>query len=220
MSRTALVAGPTGLIGSLLLRRLLADPAYTEVRVLSRRPLREHDPKLQVIVSDYHDLQSHIAQLAVDDVFCCLGTTRRKAGSRAAFEDVDLRMVVELAQTCRLAGARQFLVVSAVGASAQSLAFYSRVKGRMEAEVAALDFEAVHLLRPSLLLGARQERRPAEALGQIIAPLLVPLLSGPLARYRPVDADDVAAAMHQLALSERPGIQRHHLPLRGVAERP
>ncbi|SFF23279.1 Uncharacterized conserved protein YbjT, contains NAD(P)-binding and DUF2867 domains [Fontimonas thermophila] len=212
MTRTALVAGPTGLVGHKLVQRLLRDPAYGEVRALSRRALGLSHPRLRVIETTYEHLAALGDALSVDDVFCCLGTTLRKAGSRAAFEDVDYRMVVELAHASRAAGARRFLVVSAVGASEHSAVFYSRVKGRMEAAVSAIDFEAVHIVRPSLLLGERAEARPAEALAQKLMPAVAPLLRGPLAKYHPVSADEVAAALARLALRGDRGVHVHHWP--------
>lgn len=213
MKRTALVAGATGLVGYSLLQRLLRDPAYGQVRALSRRPLGLRHDQLQLVQTDFRNLAALGDVLQAQDVFCCLGTTRRKAGSRAAFEDVDYRMVVELAQATRAAGAHQFIVVSAVGASRHAAAFYSRVKGRMEAAVSALGFDAVHIVRPSLLLGERGELRPGEALAQRLAPAISPLLVGPLKRYRPVDADEVGEAMVRIALGGQAGVHVHHLPL-------
>ena len=216
MSRTALVAGPTGLVGRLLLKRLLASSRYERVKVLSRRPLNHEEAKLEILLTDYSDtgLGQLGNRLAADDVFCCLGTTLRAAGSRAAFERVDYHMVVGVARAAKAAGAKQFLVVSAVGASSRFPAvFYSRVKARMEQAVADIGFDAVHILRPSLLLGDRAERRPGEDIAQRLAPLLIPLFVGPLKKYCPVRADDVAAAMEQLAARETRGVQVHHLPL-------
>ena len=213
MSRTALVAGPTGLVGRLLVKRLLANSVYTRVTVLTRRPLPIVNLKLISLQTDFGDLGKLGAQLNADDVFCCLGTTLRKAGSRAAFERVDYHMVVDLARATKAAGARQFLVISAVGASTRSPAFYSRVKARMEQAVADVGFAAVHILRPSLLLGARDEQRVAEDLAQRLAPLLLPLFIGPLKKYRPVRAEEVAIAMETLALRPSKGVQIHHLPL-------
>lgn len=213
MARIALVAGATGLVGGALLERLAANADYREVRVLGRRAPARVDGKVRFVASDFGNLASLARELAVDDVFCCLGTTIRKAGSQAAFERVDYHMVVDLARAAHQAGAKRFLVVSAVGASERSAAFYSRVKGRMEKAVAALPFEAVHLVRPSLLLGDRAERRPAEQAAQVFAPWLAPVLRGPLARYRAVTADDVAAALVTLARSDLRGSHVHHLPL-------
>ncbi|NGY06598.1 NAD(P)H-binding protein [Solimonas terrae] len=213
MKRSALVAGATGLVGRQVLARLLRDPAYAQISVLARRPLAVSDPRLKTVISDFADLAALGEVLGADDVYCCLGTTLRRAGSKAAFADVDERMVVDLARAARTAGARQFLVVSAVGASEHALAFYSRVKGRMEKAVGALDFAAVHIFQPSLLLGERDERRPGEALAQQLAPLLEKLARGPLRRYQPVSGDAVAEAMLRIALRGERGVHRHYLPL-------
>jgi uncharacterized protein YbjT (DUF2867 family) len=213
MARIAVVAGATGLVGRELLGQLTGAPGYAEVRVLGRRPPAGAGGKVRFVETDFTDLAKHAAMLAADDVFCCLGTTLRKAGSQPAFERVDYEMVVDLARAAHQAGARRFLVVSAVGASERSAAFYSRVKGRMERAVRELPFEAVHIVRPSLLLGDRAERRPGEQAAQVFAPLLAPLLRGPLARYRAVPAADVATALVLLANSPAKGAHVHHLPL-------
>ena len=213
MARTALVAGATGLVGAALLRRLAADAEYTEVRALGRRPPPGARGKVRFVESDFGNLAALARELAVDDVFCCLGTTIRKAGSQAAFERVDYHMVVDLARAAQQAGAKRFLVVSAVGASAGAAAFYSRVKGRMEKAVRELPFEAVHVVRPSLLLGDRAERRPGEQAAQVFAPWLAPVLRGPLAKYRAVPADEVAVALIALARRPAKGAHVHHLPL-------
>lgn len=213
MTRTALVAGATGLIGHHLLRQLLADPRYTQIRALARRELPLHDARLQTLLSDGADLRPLGDALRADDVYCALGTTLRKAGSREAFEAVDLHMVVRLARAARAAGAQRFIVISAAGASERSPAYYSRVKGRMEREVAALDYAAVHILRPSLLLGDRAEHRPGEAFAQKLAPLMNALLRGPLRKYQAIDAEAVASAMIEVAWRKDRGVERHDLPL-------
>lgn len=215
MTRRAVIAGATGLVGSALLRRLIAEPAWSELRVIGRRPPAGARPaKVVFVQTDFADFTPLAQALAVDDVFCCLGTTIRDAGSRAAFEQVDFHMVTGLARAASAAGARRFLVVSAVGASPNAAAFYSRVKGRMEAAVAKESFEAIHIVQPSLLLGSRAALRPGERAAQLASPLLSPLLRGPLAKYRPVAADEVAAALVSLALGGPAGIHRHTLPLR------
>jgi len=214
MSRTAVVAGATGMVGSLLLRQLAASADYSEIRVLGRRAPAQVHPKIRFVESDFGDLDRHAGALAADDVFCCLGTTIRKAGSQPAFERVDYHMVVDLARAAHKAGAKRFLVVSSVGASEKSPAFYSRVKARMEQAVGAIGFETVHIVRPSLLLGNRAERRPGERLAQIAAPLLSPLLHGPLAKYRAVGGNEVADALMALARRPAAGVHVHHLPLK------
>jgi uncharacterized protein YbjT (DUF2867 family) len=212
MARTALIAGSTGLIGSLLLPRLLDSAGYGRVVAITRRPLGLAHPKLSNPLSDLEQLGALGGQLQADDVFCCLGTTTAKAGGKAGLERVDYHMVVDLARAARQAGATQFLVVSAAGASLRSPAFYSRVKARMERSVAEAGYPTVHILRPSLLLGARGEKRPAEEWAQRLSPLLAPLFIGPLAPYAPVRAEAVAQAMLRLALLPASGVRIHHYP--------
>lgn len=209
MQRKALIAGASGLVGQELLGRLLDDPRYAAVHALVRRPLGMAHPRLVEQTVDFAALAGQVP--AVDDAYCTLGTTLRAAGSRSAFERVDVDYVVALAGAARAAGARRFIVVSAVGSHPRALSFYSRAKARMEAGVSALDFEAVHILQPSLLLGARAEQRPAEALGQRLAPWIGPLLRGPLRAYRPVSAAQVAERMIDCAFSTGHGAQRHLL---------
>ena len=200
---SALLLGATGLVGGYVLDLLLDDPAFGRVVVLGRRPVDREHPKLEQHVADLARLQEHAELFRVDDVFCCLGTTIRAAGSREAFRRVDHDYVVDAARVAAAAGARRYLLVTATGADPGSRIFYNRVKGEAEAGVRAQPFQGVGILRPSLILGPRADRRPGEALAQRVAPGLAPLLIGPLRRYRAVEARPVARAMVRLA-RERP----------------
>jgi uncharacterized protein YbjT (DUF2867 family) len=146
----------------------------------------------------------------VDTVFCCLGTTLKDAGTRAAFEKVDYGYVRQLAELAAAGGASKFLLVSAFGAHPRSPVFYSRVKGRAEAAVGHLPFRSVYILRPSMLLGPRHEPRRNEELLVPVAKMAKPLLLGPLRRLRPVAAETVAAMMVELARGDAPGIHIHY----------
>ena len=203
--RTALLAGATGLVGGQLLRLLLADDAYQKVTILSRRGLPLTNPKLQQRLIDFN----HLADLdapKVDDVFCCLGTTIKKAGSQDAFRKVDFGYVEALARVAARAGARQFLLVSAIGASSKSRVFYSRVKGETEAAVQAAGFTGTHIFRPSMLLGDRAEPRILERVGTPLMRAVAFAMVGPLRRARPIAAADVAAAMLRAAKKARNGV--------------
>jgi uncharacterized protein YbjT (DUF2867 family) len=143
------------------------------------------------------DLGSLVANdfQGAQEVFCALGTTIRKAGSQAAFRHVDMELPLRAARESLKAGAEQFIVVSSVGADASSKNFYLRTKGEMERELAQLPFKAIHILRPSLLIGKRQEFRLGEALGIMIAPVLDLLTLGPLRKYHSIRAQTVGKAM-------------------------
>ncbi len=184
-TRTALVAGASGLVGSQVLRLLLEDPTYTRVTVLARRELPLSHKK-----ADFP---------RVHDVFCCLGTTMKQAGSPDAFRKVDFTYVVELARVAVRHRASQFLVVTAVGADPQSRILYSRVKGEAEEALRRLQFESIQIFRPSLLVGARSQGRPAERVAGLLSLLVAWAFVGPLSRYRPIKAEAVARAMVQVA---------------------
>jgi uncharacterized protein YbjT (DUF2867 family) len=193
VAKHALLAGASGLVGGRCLARLLDHQAYDRVTVLSRRALALSHAKLRVELVAFEGLKSLGDRY--DDIFCCLGTTIRKAGSREAFRCVDHDYPLTLAKLGKAAGAQQFLLVSALGADAKSSVFYSRVKGDTERDIAATGLSKVIFMRPSILLGERQEQRPGERAGIFVGKMIAPLLLGPLRKYRPIPADDVAAAM-------------------------
>jgi uncharacterized protein YbjT (DUF2867 family) len=199
VSRTALLAGATGLVGSHVLAPLLADADWSHVVTVGRRitPLRHE--KLEQRMLDLGALDAVADLPRVDDVFCCLGTTIKQAGSQQAFRRVDHDYVVGLARAGLRAGATQFLLVSAVGADAESRLFYSRIKGETEAAIRKLPYRAIQIFRPSLLLGERAEFRLGERIAMLGAPIMALLLPGRLRRYRPILAADVARAMVRVA---------------------
>ncbi len=213
MPKTALVAGFTGLVGRHLLDGLIQSDHYAEIKAVGRHAPAASDDRLRYLRSDLNDPKRLGATLAADDAFCCLGTTLKSAGSRAAFERVDFHMVVEFARAAHANGARRFFLVSSLSAAPKSRVFYSRVKGRAEEAVTAIGFDALHILRPSLLLGERKESRIVEKIAQKLSPIFNPLLIGPLRSYRAIGAQNVAQAMLRLADGEDVGNFVHTLPL-------
>lgn len=199
-ARTALVAGATGLVGGHLVRQLGADPAWTRVLALVRRKGELEGGRVHEVLVDFDRLEDTGHALAASHIFCALGTTIRTAGSREAFRRVDHDYPAALARLAAAHGARHFTLVSSVGADADSRVFYSRVKGEVEAAVRAAGVPSVTILRPSVLLGARAELRPAELVGKALS-LLVP------GRYRGVRAADVARVAVRLAEEEAPGVR-------------
>lgn len=199
----SIVAGSTGLVGAEVVRQLLNRADTERVIALARRPLPEA-PKLATQLVDYTSL-SPAAFAGCDEVFCCLGTTIAKAGSKQRFREVDATYVHALATAARAAGVRNFSLISAVGADAGSGNFYLRVKAEAEQHVRSAGFERVQILRPSLLLGDRAEKRPGERIAMAIMPRTAALLFGPLRKYRAISADQVARAMVSAARSAPDG---------------
>jgi uncharacterized protein YbjT (DUF2867 family) len=204
MSKSALVLGATGLVGKSLVEQLCHDHRYASVTCLIRKPLATeffkfpHD-KLQPIVVDFAYLEDYKGYFGSDHIYVCLGTTIKKAGSKSAFRKIDFEYVHVAAQLARAQRAISFVWISSVGANAKSSNFYLRVKGQLENAIIGMSgLDNAAAVRPSLLLGEREEMRPAEKLASILSPFLSPLLLGGLNKYKPVQAADVAAQMIRL----------------------
>lgn len=200
--RSAVIAGATGLVGGHLLELLCRTDDYRRLVLPTRRAPPITDPRIELKSARFDDLDCllHDLQGPALDVYCCLGTTIRKAGSQAAFRAVDFDAVVALARWARKARARRFLLVSAMGADAHSRIFYNRVKGEAEAAVRREGPDSVVILQPGLLDGERSEFRFGEALGLALTRPIRALLPASL---RPARAEDVAAAMLEAARTER-----------------
>lgn len=205
VKKSALLAGATGLVGNELLHDLLESPRYEEVKILVRKPIDVVHPKLKQITADFDQLENYQGYFDVDDVFCCLGTTIKKAGSQEAFKTVDYDYPVKLALMAQTAGVQNFLVISALGANAQSKVFYSRTKGQLEKQLKEINLKALHIFQPSLLLGNRQEFRLGEKVAAVFSPLFSLLMVGKLKKYKPVSARRVALAMYRRAQTELSG---------------
>jgi uncharacterized protein YbjT (DUF2867 family) len=207
--KIALVAGCTGLVGGFLLKALLDAPEYSRVFALTRRPFGKEHPKLANRVVIFERMADQLKGLVVQDAFCCIGTTMADAGSQEAFRAADVDAVLLFARAARAAQAPRFVVVSSVGASAESKKFYLRTKGEMENAVTDLGFPSVDILQPSLLLGPRSSLRPLEITGRIFAPLINPLLTGSREAYRAVPAETVGKAMLGAARRGARGVYRY-----------
>lgn len=205
--KTALVVGATGLIGSQLVDLLLKSNRYKEVRVLVRKSLANPNPKLVEIL--YNFAQPDATRVVGDDVFYCLGTTMKQAGSKEAFYAVDHEYPMQIARFARQNGAAQYLIVTAMGADPKSAFFYNRVKGEVERDMRAVGFTSLHIFRPSLLLGDRGERRLGEKIGETVMRFFDPIMVGTLKKYRAIDSDKVARAMLACASQEQAGVFVH-----------
>jgi len=199
--KTALVFGATGLVGSELTNLLLSNDHYDTVKIFVRRKFDTEHPKLVQVIDDLDQPDKIASEIMGDDLYCCLGTTMKKARSREAFEWVDLHLPLKIAGIASKNGVRKFLAVSSIGAKPHSRNFYLRTKGRMEEGILAMNFENICIVRPSILLGQRKERRIGEEFGKLMISLLSFLFTGPLKKYKGIQAETVARAMIRLANS-------------------
>jgi uncharacterized protein YbjT (DUF2867 family) len=204
--KTALIAGSTGLIGNHLLRLLLDAKEYHLVKAITRRDLGIKHQKLQVITADFKSLIDSEPHLKADDVFCYIGTTMKAAGSKDAFEEIDLKYSSLLATLSSAHGARHFALVSALGADKSSSFYYNQVKARAEEAIRNIPFQSIHIYRPSLLLGDRSEIRPAEEAAKVVYKVLNFMIP---AKYKGIEGAAVANAMFHFAQREDSGIHIH-----------
>ncbi len=194
-----MIAGASGLVGNELLQLLLSGKEYEKIVVIVRKPLTINHPKLIQQAFDFNTFNSFSPSVTVDDIYCCLGTTIRKAGSQEAFRKVDHDYVIQLGKFCEKNSIQKFLVVSAMGANSSSSVFYNRIKGEMEIAVKQLSIPFIAIFRPSLLMGNRKEFRMGERIAQGLMGGLGFLFVGGLKKYKPIFAATVAKAMIRTA---------------------
>jgi len=201
-----LILGASGLTGGHLMQLALEHESIASVTVLVRKPLELKHPKLKVIISDFEHLADDESHFRVDMVFCCLGTTIKKAGSQEAFKKVDYDYPFESARLAKRQGAG-FSIITAIGADPSSVFFYSRTKGELERELSALGLHTLHIHRPAGIEGNRAEERPLEKMANSTLNFLKPILIGPLKSIRPVHAESIARVMLREALQGDEGIK-------------
>ena len=199
--KTALIAGASGLTGYYLLKQLLTDNTYSIVKALVRKPIDMEHPALKQIVWDFENPDPE--DIKADHIYCSLGTTMKKAGSRDAFKKVDYEYPLQIAHMAYENRADKFALVSAMGANSKSIFFYNKVKGQLEEAVKDIPYEAIYLFRPSILLGTRKEFRLGEEVGKVFMKTLGFSLP---ANLKPVHVSQVAACMRDYMNSEEKGI--------------
>jgi uncharacterized protein YbjT (DUF2867 family) len=205
--RTAVLFGSTGLVGRHCLRHLIDSNEYEAVISVGRSNMAEVHDRHRHVTIDFERLEDYDDELSATDVYCCLGTTIRKAGSREAFRKVDREYPRRIAEQAARTGARQFLIVTARGANASSPIFYNRVKGEVERDIGQVDLFGKYVFRPTLLLGDRTERRRGEKLAEKTFEIVKPLMRGPMKEWRPIHADAVAESMVIAAREEAGGFK-------------
>jgi uncharacterized protein YbjT (DUF2867 family) len=190
------ILGSTGLVGNLLLNELIKNEKITEVINLTRKDSPTLNPKLKNHKIDFDNLDSYKNLFEnLDVVVSCLGTTIKTAGSKEAFLKVDYDYVINSAKIAYEKGVKKYLVISAMGVDENSFIFYNHVKGKMENSLKKFGFSSLQIYRPSLLVGERKEFRIGEEIGNIFGNIFGFVFSGPIKKYKPIQAEDVAKAM-------------------------
>jgi uncharacterized protein YbjT (DUF2867 family) len=197
--RTAIVLGATGLTGKLLIARLIADDRYSSIKLFSRRASGNNSPKIKEFIGNVLQLESFKDEFTADEVFCCIGTTSAKTRDRTLYKAIDHGIPFTASRLAKENNIPAFLVISSMGANAKSKIFYNRTKGEMERDVLLQEIPNTYVLRPSLILGDREESRFGESVGALVLRLGAILMVGRLKKYRAIKADCIASAMIRLA---------------------
>jgi uncharacterized protein YbjT (DUF2867 family) len=205
-AKSALLIGASGFVGGHCLQFLLGESSYAKVVALVRTPLSVSHPKFVQYLVKFPELETFGELMYADDVYCCLGTTIKKAGTQEAFRKVDFDYPIKIAALAQHCGANQFLIVTSLGADPHSHIFYNRVKGEVEEAIRKISFTTINIFRPSFLLGERTEHRRGEKAGAFIMSGLKYALVGPLKKYRAIRAQDVAKAMVHTAQMNLSGV--------------
>ena len=193
--KTALLFGSSGLVGGHLLNQLIKDTNYSKIKLFVRSVPEISDPKVEIIKTDFDNLQNHKEDIIGDDCFVCIGTTKKNAPNKDEYRRIELDVPKEIAQIAKSNLINSFIFVSALYANPKSSGDYVRYKGLVEEELKELNFPKLVLMRPSFLMGDRKEKRVGEKIGIFVFKLLSPLLLGPLKKMKPIHSETVARAM-------------------------
>lgn len=209
--KSAVVFGASGFVGSHLLSELLNSSDYGQLTAVARKNLDITHSKLRTVIADYNSLPGLKSELAADEIFIALGTTRKNTPNESDYYQVDHDYPVLAAQIAKERGAKSVFLVTAVGANPNSKIFYVRTKGEVERDVVALNFEHTHIFRPSMILGIRKEKRSQlETITMMFWSALNPLLIGRLEKYRGITGQDIARAMIRSARNQAEKLKIYH----------
>lgn len=209
MEKKAILVGASGSVGSSLLLQLLACKEYSGVLIIVRKELRMHHPKLTQLVADFDRLSDYAAEIKGDVVFSSLGTTKKQTPDEQRYRKIDYQYPLDVAWIAQTNGAESYHLVSSIGADKNSKVFYTRTKGEVERDLKAVPFKSIHIYRPSILDGIRQETRMLEGVINAMMHLINPLLIGGLRKYRSIKVETVARAMIRESLDNKRGIFIH-----------
>jgi uncharacterized protein YbjT (DUF2867 family) len=197
--KTALVFGSSGLVGGNLLNQLIENDNYNKIKIFVRSEPKNHNPKIEIIKTDFNNLENHKEDIKGDDCFFCIGTTKQNSPDKNEYRRVELDIPKKIAQIAKSNSVNSFVFVSSGYADPKSSGDYLKFKGEVEEELKRLNFPKLGIMRPSFLLGDRKEKRVGEKIGIFVFKLLSPLFLGPLKKMKPIHSETVAKAMIKIA---------------------
>ena len=197
--KTALIFGSTGLIGGHLLYQLIENDNYSNIKLFVRSEISINEPKIEIIKTDFNDLENHKEDIKGNDCFFCIGTTKQNSPDKNEYQKIELEIPKKIAQIARANSVNSFIFISSIYANPKSSGDYVKFKGLVEEELKKLNFSNLGILRPSFLMGDRKENRAGEKIGILTFRLLSPLLLGPLKKMKPINSEKVAKAMIKIA---------------------
>ena len=197
--KTALLFGASGLVGNHLLNQLISNNNYSNIKLFVRSSIDISDPKIEIIQTDFNNLENHREDIKGDDCFFCIGTTKRNSPDKNEYQRIELNIPKQVAQIAKSNNIKSYFFVSSGYANSKSSGDYLKYKGLVEEEILSLGFSKTGILRPSFILGNREEFRLGEKIGIIIFKLLNPLFVGPLRKMRSIHSETIAIAMIKLA---------------------
>ena len=200
--KTALVFGSSGLVGGHLLNQLIENDNYNKIKIFVRSEPKNHNPKIEIIKTDFNNLENHKEDIKGDDCFFCIGTTKQNSPDKNEYRRVELDIPKEIAQIAKSNSLSSFVFVSSGFADPKNSGDYLKFKGQVEEELKKLSFQKLGIVRPSFLLGDRKEKRIGEKIGILIFKLLSPLFVGPLKKMKPIHSEKVAKAMINICNNE------------------
>ena len=197
--KTALVFGSSGLVGSHLLNGLIHNPNYSKIKIFVRSLSETNVSKIEIIKTDFNNLDKHVEDIKGDECFFCIGTTRKNSPNKFEYRKIELDIPKKIAQIAKSNLVKSFFFVSSGYANPKSSGDYLKFKGLVEEEIKNLNFDKIGIMRPSFLLGKRKVERAGEKFGIMIFKLLTPILIGPFRKMRPIESEKIAKAMIKLA---------------------
>ena len=185
----------SGLVGSHLLNQLISNNSYSKIKLFVRSSIDISDPKIEIIQTDFNNLENHREDIKGDDCFFCIGTTKQNSPDKSEYRRVELEVPKQIAQIAKSNSVNSFVFISSGYADPKSSGDYLKFKGEVEEELKRLNFPKLGIMRPSFLLGDRKEKRVGEKIGIFVFKLLSPLFLGPLKKMKPIHSATVAKAM-------------------------